>query len=154
MILLDPRGVRFSAALTSLVLVLVLITGSAWLALVQAVVFGFTAYSPRTGPYAALFRSLVAPRLPPPEELEPAPPVQFAQLLGLVFTVVAAFGYLAGLPLLGAVMTGLALFAAFLNAAFGLCLGCQLYLAVRRLAGHPLPSRLPAAPSRTPARQE
>jgi hypothetical protein len=142
--LLDPRGVRFSAALTSLVLALVLVTGSAWLALVQAVVFGFTAYSPRTGPYPALFRSLVAPRLPPPEELEPAPPVQFAQLLGLGFTVAATLGYLAGLPLLGTVMTGLALFAAFLNAAFGLCLGCQLYLAVRRLGGRPMPSRVPA----------
>lgn len=142
--LLDPRGVRFGAALTAVVLVLVLVTGSAWLALLQAVVFGFTAASPRTGPYALVYQSLVAPRLGRPTELEPAAPVRFAQLVGLVFVVAAAAGYLVGLPVLGAVLTAAALVAAFLNAAFGLCLGCEVYLAGRRLTHRPLPGRVPA----------
>lgn len=141
--LLDPRGVRFGAALTSFVLVLVLVTSSAWLALVQAVVFAFTAVSPSQGPYAGLFRWLVAPRLPAPAWLEPAAPVRFAQLLGLVFVLAAAVAYLAGAPVVGAVLAGAALAAAFLNAGFGLCLGCELYLGVRRLAGRPLPPRTP-----------
>jgi hypothetical protein len=145
--LLDPRGVRFAAALTAVVFVLVLVTSSAWLALVQAVVFAFTAASPRNGPYGQLYRAVVAPRLGPPAELEHATPVRFAQLLGLGFAVVAAAGYLTGLTLLGVIMAAFALAAAFLNAAFGLCLGCEAYLAVRRLAGRPLTARVPA-PSR------
>jgi hypothetical protein len=140
--LLDPRGVRFAAGVTSAVFVIVLVTQSAWLALVQAVVFAFTAASPGNGPYAVLYRTLVAPNLPPPKELEPAAPVRFAQLLGLAFAVVAAAGYLLGLPVVGAVMAGLALAAAFLNAAFGLCLGCELYLAALRLTHRPVPARV------------
>lgn len=143
--LLDPRGVRFAAALTSLVLVLVLVTGSGWLALAQAAVFAATAASPARGPYGLLYRVLVAPRLAPATEREPAAPVRFAQLVGLVFALGAAAGYLAGAPVLGAVLAAAALLAAFLNAAFGLCLGCEVYLAARRLTGRPVPARVPVA---------
>lgn len=130
--MLDPRGVRFAATLTTIVLVLVLVTGSAWLALAQAVVFALTAASPGRGPYALLYRAVVAPRLGPPTDREDAAPVRFAQLVGLCFTLAAGLAYLSGLAVLGALLAGAALVAAFLNAAFGLCLGCQLYLAARR----------------------
>jgi hypothetical protein len=108
------------------------------------VVFAVTAGSPRHGPYGVLFQSLVAPRLPRPTELEPAAPVRFAQLVGLVFLAVAATGYLVGSPVVGAAMIAVALGAAFLNAVFGLCLGCEVYLAARRLAHRPVPARVPA----------
>jgi len=130
--MLDPRGVRFAATLTTIVLVLVLVTGSGWLALAQAVVFALTAASPGRGPYALIFRSVVAPRLGPPTDREDAAPVRFAQLVGLGFTLAAGLAYLSGLTVLAVVLTGAALAAAFLNAAFGLCLGCELYLATRR----------------------
>jgi hypothetical protein len=149
--LLDPRGVRFAAALTSLVFILVLVFSSAWLALVQAVVFAFTAAAPRNGPYGVIYRSVVAPNLSPPKELEPAAPVRFAQLVGLVFAVAAAVGYILGLPVLGAVMAGLALAAAFLNAAFGICLGCEVYLAALRLMKRPVPARTPTGRGRATA---
>ena len=142
--LLDPRGPRFVAAVTSVVLVFILITGSGWLALGQAVVFAIAAGWPRYSPYGLVYRRLVAPRLPRPTELEPAAPVRFAQTLGLGFTTVATAGYLLGVPLLGLVFTAFALVAAFLNAAFGLCLGCEVYLAFRRLTHRPVPSRVPA----------
>lgn len=141
--LLDPRGVRFSAAMSSIVLVLVLVSGSGWLALAQAAVFAVTAARPAKGPYGLLYRHLLAPRLNPPAELEPAGPVRFAQLLGMLFAVVAAAGYLTGVPVLGTIMAAGALAAAFLNAAFGLCLGCEVYLVARRLIGRPLPARVP-----------
>jgi hypothetical protein len=135
---LDPRGPRFAAALTSIVLVVVLATGWGWLAPAQAVVFAVTAADPRRGPYALLYRTLVAPRLGPTSEREDAAPVRFAQLVGFVFLIVAATGYLSGVTALGTVFTALGLLAAFLNAAFGLCLGCEAYLAARRLtARHP-----------------
>lgn len=130
---LDPRGPRFAAALTVVVLVVVLATGSGWLAAAQAVVFAVTAWDPRRGPYALLYRALVAPRLPGTSGREAAAPVRFAQLVGAVFLTVSALGYLSGAAGLGVAFAALGLLAAFLNAAFGLCLGCEAYLAARRL---------------------
>jgi hypothetical protein len=141
--LLDPRGPRFAAGVTTLVVVAVLVTGSGWLALAQAAVFAASALSPRRAPYGLLYRAVLAPRLGRPTELEPAEPVRFAQLVGLVFSLVAAVGYLAGEPVVGLVFAGFALIAAFLNAAFGLCLGCEVYLAFRRLTHRPIAPRVP-----------
>jgi hypothetical protein len=134
---LDPRGVRFAAAVTTVVLALVLITGSGWLALAQAIVFALPAvFGMRFSPYGALFRVAVRPRLGPPAETEDAAPVRFSQTVGLVFTGVATIGYLGGVTALGVVATAFALLAAFLNAAFGFCLGCEVYgLAARARAG-------------------
>ncbi|GAA0567557.1 DUF4395 domain-containing protein [Paractinoplanes ferrugineus] len=131
---LDPRGQRLAAVITSAVIIAVLATGSGRLALAQAVVFAVTALDPRKGPYAYLYRTLILPRLGPPAEREPAAPVRFAQTVGLVFLTVSALGYLTGLTALGVVAAAFGLLAAFLNAAFGLCLGCEAYLAFRRLS--------------------
>jgi disulfide bond formation protein DsbB len=134
---IDPRGARFAATLTAVVLAVALLVApsalTVGLLVVQAVVFGIGAASgvQRT-PYAWVFRTLVRPRLGAPGELEDAAPPQFAQSVGLAFALVALAGYLTGADLLGAVATGLALAAAFLNAAFGFCLGCEVYLLVRR----------------------
>ena len=84
-------------------------------------------------PYAWLFRRFVRPRLDPPGELEDAAPPRFAQAVGLVFAVVGLVGFLTGATLVGLVATGLALTAALLNAAFGFCLGCELYLLGKRI---------------------
>jgi hypothetical protein len=130
---LDPRGPRFAAALTTVVLVVVLATGWGWLALAQTIVFAITAADPRRGPYALVYRALIAPRLGPTEEREDAAPVRFAQLVGFVFLAAASIGYLSGATTLGMVFAAFGLLAAFLNAAFGLCLGCEAYLAARRL---------------------
>jgi hypothetical protein len=132
--MLDPRGPRFAAAVTSVVLVLVLVTGNGWLALAQTLVFAIGAVNIRYAPYALIYRYLVAPRLAPPAEREAAEPVRFAQALGFVFLAVGTVGYLAGVPVMGIVATALGLAAAFLNAAFGLCLGCEMYLLLRRLS--------------------
>jgi hypothetical protein len=130
---LDPRGQRFAAAVTSVVLVVILLTGWGWLALLQTLVFAVSAYDPRKGPYGLLYRALVLPRMGPPAEREPAAPVRFAQLVGFTFAAVATIGFLSGVTALGVVFAAFALLAAFLNAAFGLCLGCEAYLALRRL---------------------
>ena len=100
----------------------------------QAVVFAMSAWrGPRNGPYGLLFRKLVAPRLGPVTEREPVPPLKFAQLVGFAFAVVGVIGFAAGIQLLGLIATAFALVAAFLNAAFGICLGCQLYPLVARV---------------------
>ncbi|MBB3677930.1 DUF4395 domain-containing protein [Modestobacter versicolor] len=129
----DVRGPRFGAWVTTVVLAVALVTGSGWLVAAQAVVFAVGALAGlRYAPYGVLFRTLVAPRLGPVREREPEAPPRFAQLVGLLFALVGAAGYLIGAPLVGAVATGLALVAALLNAATGFCLGCELYLTVRR----------------------
>jgi hypothetical protein len=130
---IDVRGPRFAAWVTAGVLAGALVLGSGVLVAVQAAVFAVGAFAGlRYAPYGVLFRVLVAPRLGPVREREPEAPPRFAQLVGLGFAVVGAAGYLLGAPVLGAVATGLALVAALLNAATGFCLGCELYLLVRR----------------------
>jgi len=129
----DPRDLRFAAWVTTVVLAVVLATGSAWLAAAQTLVFAVGAFAGlRFAPYGVLYRYLVAPRLGPPVELEPAAPPRFAQGVGFVFGLVGAVGYATGVSALGVVAIGLALAAAFLNAAFGFCLGCEMYLLIRR----------------------
>jgi hypothetical protein len=135
---IDVRGPRFAAWVTAVVLAVALILDSGTLVAVQAVVFAVGAFAGlRYAPYGVLFRILVAPRLGPAREREPEAPPRFAQLVGFVFAVLGAVGYLLGAPVLGAVATGFALIAALLNAATGFCLGCELYLIARRV----LPAR-------------
>ena len=129
----DVRGPRFAASVTSAVLALALVLGSGLLVAAQAVVFAVGAFAGlRYAPYGVLFRVFVAPRLGPVREREPEAPPRFAQLVGLLFAVIGAVGFLLGAPAVGAVATGLALVAALLNAATGFCLGCELYLIARR----------------------
>jgi len=140
----DVRGPRFAAWITTTVLVVTLIVSAisqlaaALILGTQAVVFAIAAVrGPRKSPYGALFATLVAPRLGPVKEREPVPPLRFAQVVGLFFAVIGTIGFAAGIPLLGAIATAFALFASFLNAAFGICLGCQLYPFVARLRRAP-----------------
>jgi disulfide bond formation protein DsbB len=136
---IDPRGPRFAATLTTVVLAVALVTAPSTLTevllTVQLVVFviGAVAGVQHT-PYSWLFKTVVRPRLAPPTELEDAAPPRFAQGVGLVFAAIALVGYLTGVDLLGAIATGFALAAAFLNGAFGFCLGCEVYLLLRRIS--------------------
>jgi FtsH-binding integral membrane protein len=135
----DVRGPRFAAWVTTAVLVATLtvsgfsVSGASALLGMQAVLFAIGALcGPRRHPYGLVFARLVAPRLAPATEREPVLPLKFAQLVGLVFAVTGVAGF-AATPVVGVVATALALAAAFLNAAFGICLGCQLYPLVARL---------------------
>ncbi|WP_406269824.1 DUF4395 domain-containing protein [Nocardia sp. NBC_00881] len=136
----DVRGPRFTAWVTTVVLVLVLLAAAfspaaaAVLIALQAIVFVVgAAFGPRRHPYGRIYATLVAPRLAPTSETEPVAPLRFAQLLGFVFAAVSLLGFALGSTIVGAIFAGFALFAAFLNAAFGICLGCQIYPLVARL---------------------
>jgi hypothetical protein len=131
---IDPRGPRFGALITLVVFVVVLVTSSAWLLAVQGLFFaiGTVAGLPAT-PYGLVYRWLIRPRLGPPAHLEPAAPPRFAQGLGLVISIVGVIGYAAGVQPLGMAAAAAGLVAAFLNGIFGLCLGCEMYLLIRRI---------------------
>jgi hypothetical protein len=144
--LVDVRGPRFAAWVTTAVLVITLLV-SAFSPLVAAVILGLQALifaigavgGPRRHPYGRVF-ALVAPRLGPVKEREPVPPLKFAQLVGLIFAVAGAVAFAGGAFLVGVIASAAALVAAFLNAAFGICLGCQLYPLVARFRRVPHPA--------------
>ena len=131
--LIDARGPRFSALLTTIVLGTALATGNPWLVIIQAVVFAIGAFKgPQHTPYAFVFKKLVKPKLKSEFESEDVRPPKFAQTVGFGFTIVAIAGLLFA-PALATVAVSFALAAAFLNAAFNFCLGCEIYLRIARL---------------------
>ncbi|WOQ17758.1 DUF4395 domain-containing protein [Raineyella sp. W15-4] len=142
---IDPRGPRFGAIITSVLLALTLVLGPTWgliplaiqtLAFIGGAVFGLSRQ-----PWGWIYKTWVRPRLAPPTELEDEAPPRFAQVVGLVFAVLALIGGLAGVTLLFWIAAAFALIAAFLNAAFDFCLGCEAYLLIQRLrARTPHPS--------------
>jgi len=102
------------------------------LLLVTAVLFLWAVLSPRTAPWGVLYRKAVAPRLAPPQDLEDPRPPRFAQGVGLFVVTIGLVLHLAGVPWALTIAAAAAFIAAFLNAVFGLCLGCQLYLVLQR----------------------
>lgn len=173
---IDPRGPRFAATITTVLLLIATFLGlvgistarlpSGWLALlpasdfavggggtwaiasaslagraldpgflltvVIALLFLWSVVSPSTAPWGVVFRRFVRPRLAPPTELEDPRPPRFAQGVGLFVVTVGLLLHLVGVPWALPIATAAAFVAAFLNAAFSLCLGCQLYLLLQR----------------------
>ena len=171
---IDPRGPRFAASVTALLLLVVVFLGltglstlrgtlvsvprgvvvdsDEWaiahaslaeraaapgflLLLVIALLFLWGVLSPRTAPWSVIYRRLIQPRLAPPVDLEDPRPPRFAQGVGLLVTTVGLVLHLLGVPWALPITAALAFVAAFLNAAFGICLGCQLYLLLQRFGG-------------------
>ena len=130
---IDPRGPRFGALITMVVFAVVLVTGNVWVLAVQAVFFAIGALvGMRQTPYGLIFRWLVRPRLGPPGELEAEAPPRFAQAVGLFISLIGVVGYATGVTPLGIAAAAMGLVAAVLNGVFGLCLGCEMYLLIRR----------------------
>jgi hypothetical protein len=138
---IDPRGPRFGAFITVAVLAVVLVTQNMWLLVFQTVVFAIGALAGlRYAPYGLIYRWLVRPRLGPPAHTEAEAPPRFAQGVGAVFALGGVIGFAAGSTVVGLVFTALALVAAFLNAVFDFCLGCQVYLFIKRTRPSPQPT--------------
>jgi hypothetical protein len=131
--LIDARGPRFGAAITTIVFAAALATHNAWFVVAQAVVFAIGAFKgPQYTPYAFIYKKAVKPFLKGEVPTEEVKPPQFAQRVGLLFAVVAIVGAVTGLDLVFTIAVAGALGAAFLNAAFNFCLGCEIYLLLLR----------------------
>jgi len=130
---IDARGPRFSAVLTTIVLATALVTSNVWVLAFQALVFAIGAIrGPQFTPYAFIFKKLIKPRLKSVATTEDVRPPQFAQAVGLGFAFVGLIGSVTETAALFSVAVAFALAAAFLNAAFNFCLGCQVYLLLVR----------------------
>ena len=139
---IDPRGPRFGAAITATALAVTIYLGldasteaaAFALLIVLTALFAIGAiFGTSKHPYAWLFKTFVRPRLATPTELEDAAPPQFAQAVGLFVAGVGVVLHLAGVEygLVGAAAA--AFVASFLNSVFNYCLGCQIYLGLKRL---------------------
>jgi hypothetical protein len=132
-IIIDARGPRFGAVITTAVLATALATNNVWVIVAQAIVFAIGAFKgPQFTPYAFIYKTFVKPRLKGEVPAEDVRPPQFAQSVGLLFALVAVGGVLAGVNAIFSVAVAFALGAAFLNAAFNFCLGCEIYLLLLR----------------------
>jgi hypothetical protein len=105
-----------------------------WLLVVIAL--GFVARvltGPTLSPLGQFATRVAAPRLGAPRHV-PGPPKRFAQAIGAVMSLTAVALAL-GLDADGAawVVTGALATAAFLEAAFALCLGCELFAVLMRI---------------------
>ena len=133
-IYIDARGPRFGAVLTTTVLAIALITQNKWVLVAQGLVFLVGAVrGPQFTPYGFLFKNFIKPRLAQPGPTEGVRPPKFAQSVGFVFALVGSVAAFTGADLIFTIATGFALGAAFLNAAFNYCLGCEMYLLLVRL---------------------
>ena len=139
---IDPRGPRFGAGITSVLLLVTVFlaldsatAGSAYVLL--AVITGLFAIGAIFGnskhPYGLIFKKFVRPRLVAPKELEDPRPPQFAQLIGLIVAVTGLVLGALNVPYGVAGAAAAAFIAAFLNAAFAFCLGCQIYVGLQRV---------------------
>ena len=130
---IDSRGPRWSALITAIVLATALVTSSLWVIAYQAVVFAIGAIrGPQFTPNAFIFKKLIRPRLKSEVTFEDVRPPQFAQAVGLGFALIAVIASVVGAGGVFTIAVGFALAAAFLNAAFNFCLGCEMYLLILR----------------------
>ena len=131
--IIDARGPRFGAVITTVVLATALATNNIWVIIAQAVVFAIGAIKgPQFTPYAVIYKTFVKPRLKGETPAEDVRPPQFAQSVGLLFALTAIVGLTTGVNVIFTVAVAFALAAAFLNAAFNFCLGCEIYLLLLR----------------------
>jgi len=148
---IDPRGPRFSAAITAVLLLVVIglalgtsavpaatVGGRAGQPafLLFAVITALFAWGAFAGvsrhPYGWLYRTLVRPRLGAPTHLEDPKPPTFSQGVGLVVTLIGVVLHLSGVPFGLVIFAAAAFIAAFLNSVFDYCFGCQIYLLLVR----------------------
>jgi hypothetical protein len=127
--LIDPRGHRFGAACSVVLLVLAFILGQPVIVAAVGIALGISAWFGTR--YSALGRPWPYVRrlfhIGPPKELEIEWPPRFAQAIGFVCLFAASILFLAGLPALGWLLTGAVAILQTLLAATGYCLGCRLY---------------------------
>ena len=133
-IYIDARGPRFGAVITTTVLAIALVTMNEWVLLAQALVFAIGAIrGPQFTPYGLIFKNFIKPRLSKEAPTEDVRPPKFAQSVGFIFALVGLVGAFSGADIVFTVAVGFALGAAFLNAVFNYCLGCEMYLLGLRL---------------------
>ena len=137
---IDSRAPRTNQAVIGVVSVVAIVGGWWWLLALLALqlAVGLTFGRRFCLPCVAYFE-LVQPRFGE-GPLEDSRPPRAANVVGLVFLGLGAIAYLAGVPILGAVLGGLVAALALLAAVTGFCTGCEAYKLGCLLRGKPFTS--------------
>ena len=104
--------------------------------LVPLVAYGFVARvltGPTLSPLGQLVTRVLTPALGRPARFVPGPPKRFAQGIGATFSATALVLVVAGRWDAAQVVLSMLAGAAFLEAAFGLCLGCKAFAVLMRI---------------------
>jgi hypothetical protein len=138
---IDPRGPRFGAAIINIFSIIIFFlalekatepTALAVLSIVWVSFLWGTLFGTSNHPFGILYKTFIRPRLAAPKELEDSRPPRFAQLVGLFVTSIGFLLAALSVPFGIAIAAGALLAASTLQAYFGYCLGCQIYLGLRR----------------------
>jgi hypothetical protein len=126
--MIDPRGHRFGAGVSAVLLVLAAATSSPWLVAVVLLSIGVSAvFGLRFSIYGAIWRRIVKVARLGPAEPEHEYPPRFAQVLGSIALVLSLVACAAGAMTLGWVFALAVAGLQTLLAVTGYCLGCRLY---------------------------
>lgn len=129
----NEKAARVVAAGATTMALLVAVFGWGWVLI--PLTYGFIARvltGPTLSPLGRFAVEVAAPRLGPARNTA-GPPKRFAQGIGVAFTVTASLLWLAGAPGAARVVVGMLAGAAFLEAAFGFCLGCRIFSLLMRV---------------------
>ncbi len=136
--MIDPRAPRVGAGITSVLALIAFAdayssfgTLSQALTIMLFILFAWSVFLPKTHPYKYIFQ-LLRKRIGEPKELEDARPPRFAQQVGLSFATLGLIGVILGSQIVVGIALAFIFIAAFLNAFFNFCLGCQMYLLLKR----------------------
>ena len=128
-----PNPVNDYAARTTAGLVIVLaiaaiVVNQWWLYAILALGFALrVAGGPRYSPFGRLAVHVIVPNVVKKEKIVPGPPKRFAQTVGLAFSTTAVILSLLDFGLAAQIVVGALIAAAFLEFAFGFCLGCVVF---------------------------
>lgn len=139
---IDPRGPRFGASIINIfsIIIFFLALDASTVALAQSILaivwvsfLWGTLFGNSKHPFGLLYKKVIRPRLAAPKELEDARPPRFAQFVGLFVTSIGFVLAAVAVPYGIAIAAGALFAASTLQAYFGYCLGCQIYLGLRRV---------------------
>ena len=126
--MIDPRGHRFGAGVSAILLIVAFLTGTTWLvALVFASIGVSAAFGLRYSIYGVIWRQIVKVAGLGPTEPEHEYPPRFAQVLGSVALILSLLAFALGAPVLGWFFALAVAGLQTLLATTGYCLGCRLY---------------------------
>ncbi len=126
--MIDPRGHRFGAGVSAILLIVAFLTGTPWLVAVVLLSIGVSAaFGLRYSIYGAIWRRIVKVAGLGPTEPEHEYPPRFAQVLGSVALILSLVAFALGATPLGWLFALAVAGLQSLLAVTGYCLGCRLY---------------------------
>ncbi len=126
--MIDPRGHRFGAGVSAVLLIVATLTGTPWLVALVLLSIGLSStFGLRYSIYGVAWRRIAKAFALPKVEPEHEYPPRFAQVLGSTALTLALAAFALGVTPLGWLLTLAVATLQTVLAVTGYCLGCRLY---------------------------